>query len=479
VKTINYKNPQIVPKSSLISLSANLNRVLIALCAIVWLVFFVLYYTSALEGITALIGLLAGLLGYLFPGIKDFHKQSWFRSRLITSGLSIVFAIGGMLVAYVIINPPLHRFIRPVPVNVSERFDFEEDVRNNISLDICDIEPPYSNCYDASPKISRSSASISGKYSLGIAINLSPEKAQIYSVNIPIAPPVYVEAISAYVFIPEVAVGSYLRFLARIRGENDEWNFSEILSTEAGWTRIFLDLQPFPDNEKNVDEVNIDLILPKGSANLPSEVRIDDIELHYSSSKLFNESIAEDTDDSSDPPLISALNYNFEDISDESKTAPWDLFAPTTFHSLLLTNSVAHSGTRSLQLSAELGPAPDYVGIKTFYPSVSNAKFISSWALIPYNENSKDKSFQSSLFVYFRMGNGDLIGFRSEEVVLEPGLWTPIQVGIPDEVDVFTDKFHWEGGIAELYLTFWCDHPYTGPIYMDDINFFTNTQAIP
>jgi hypothetical protein len=85
--------------------STFLNRILLALCVGVWLGVVLLYFTSVADGVITFIAIFVGLVTYLFPKVKEIHRQSWFRAPLTTSILSIGFAIGGMIDVYLWLKP--------------------------------------------------------------------------------------------------------------------------------------------------------------------------------------------------------------------------------------------------------------------------------------------------------------------------------------------------------------------------------------
>jgi len=140
----------------------------------------------------------------------------------------------------------------------------------------------------------------------------------------------------------------------------------------------------------------------------------------------------------------------------------------------------AHTGARLLQLNAELRPDlddQDYVGIQTSDPSVINPRLIFAWVMVPSSPAAVDNSFRAYLAAFSYAENGDPIRLRSRNTTLEPGKWMLLQVGIPAEVNLPTERRNWTGGITGLYLTLWSDKPYFGSFYIDDIILFTGASG--
>lgn len=184
----------------------------------------------------------------------------------------------------------------PQPKNVTQRFDFESGIGSSISLDVCDAIPPtyYENCYGASSKLLLSNHHFTGKYSLGYEAELLPAVERVFSVNIPVYPPARVDAVSANIHLPDSIQPTRIWLLVRVNGE-DRWKFSEIKNTGSGWTHLYLDLQKtvdaagVPVSQKGIDEVDIDVFLPKAPQQMTSVmIEMDDIELYYPSSKILD-----------------------------------------------------------------------------------------------------------------------------------------------------------------------------------------------
>jgi hypothetical protein len=216
------------------------------------------------------------------------------QKRLVRLFGFIVIIIAVAWIGYAFGKSQAEKMPPPISRNVSQRFDFETGISDIISLDVCDAIPPtwYENCHNATSKLTLSGDSYTGSHSLGYQAELLPNVEQVYSVNIPIKPPARVDAVSANINIPGSVQPAKIWLLVRINGE-DSWKLSEISNTGGGWIYLYLDLQKLYDasgltiSQKGIDEVDIDVFLPKAlQQSKLVNIEVDDVALYFPSSTI-------------------------------------------------------------------------------------------------------------------------------------------------------------------------------------------------
>jgi len=207
------------------------------------------------------------------------------------------------------------------PSNLVEHFDFEQQPDKSLSLGVCDASSPswWDNCHDDLNRLAWIKGGFTGKHSLSCRVELLPDRKQVYSIRLPITPPIIADALSANVYISDADQFSTINLAARIRGET-EWKSSKFDVNVGGWSRVFLDLQQFctqdgkPAGGSIIDEVHIDLYIPQSSQQ-PEEtvVKIDDIELYFPLSQpVLSDAIKCSPDVSSVQELILTQKIGFE-----------------------------------------------------------------------------------------------------------------------------------------------------------------------
>jgi hypothetical protein len=180
-------------------------------------------------------------------------------------------------------NPP------GTPSNLTWRMDFEREAPQSLSLGVCDntLSPWYDHCYNAPERLRLVSGGFTGENSLECQMEALPDKEQVYTLRLPINPPVFVDAVSAAVYNVHPDRFARISLAAHPKGK-DFWIFSDFTPREGGWLRLLTDVQSFKESaggsveEIAVDEVHIDIFLKKGQSESSVEkVLIDDIELYY------------------------------------------------------------------------------------------------------------------------------------------------------------------------------------------------------
>lgn len=172
--------------------------------------------------------------------------------------------------------------------------------------------------------------------------------------------------------------------------------------------------------------------------------------------------------------LQVAYNDDFEDIPDSTYVGPWDAYPTKKNHTRDPSDKYAHSGTHSLKLTVKNQPYEkdmdkEYGGIGITDLNIHKAKTIEAWVLVPESDQARGSIIKSHIIAYMKDSSGKSIGFFGEVEEIEPGIWTPIFLGLFYETDCKNCTFKWDGTIDELYLTVWSDHSYWGSIYFDDI----------
>lgn len=184
--------------------------------------------------------------------------------------------------------------VPPQPSNVAMRIDFEAGLDDAITLDICDAVAPtyYENCYAATSRLAVAEGGFTGAQSLSWTVEATPGQPKVYSVNVPIPSPPFVDVITAQVYIPASEPLEQIWLLARVQGDSPQWVFSDFTVDRKGWISLLLDLRQFRTDTgllaSDIRIAEIDLDLFTSSAVQESEelaVRLDDIELHYPSSR--------------------------------------------------------------------------------------------------------------------------------------------------------------------------------------------------
>jgi|LGVF01.1.fsa_nt_gb hypothetical protein len=171
--------------------------------------------------------------------------------------------------------------------------------------------------------------------------------------------------------------------------------------------------------------------------------------------------------------LQVAYNDDFEDIKDSTYVGPWAAY-PKKNHTLDPSDKYAHSGTHSLKLTVKNQPyekdmGKEYGGIGITDLNIHKAKTIEAWVLVPESDQARGSIIKSHIIAYMKDSSDESIGFFGEEEEIEPGIWTPIFLGLFYETDCENCTFKWDGTIHGLYLTVWSDQSYWGSIYFDDI----------
>lgn len=173
----------------------------------------------------------------------------------------------------------------PMPTNLTYQFNFETELPQSITLGICDDTqaPWYDHCYDAPERMKAATeAAFTGEQGLAGRLEISPDRSQVYTLRLPVDPPIFADLVSANVHLTDATMFNKISLAAHPKGE-DYWIFSELTPRKEGWLRIVADLQPVKSGQEvAIDEVHIDMFVKQGSAQaLEKTVWIDDIELYY------------------------------------------------------------------------------------------------------------------------------------------------------------------------------------------------------
>lgn len=175
-------------------------------------------------------------------------------------------------------------------------------------------------------------------------------------------------------------------------------------------------------------------------------------------------------------PLKLILKFDFEDAISPTNIGAWQPSIGIGNDTLLINTdpSNALSGTKSLQIQSELLSIDDgdWAGVNLKDLPEERIKLAVAWVFIPLNEQTMNREFKGSLYL-----GATKIYTYSKLTNIKPGQWTPLLVGginsVTDknsdeglkimwpESDGLVDLQIWHGGIA-----------YSGPIYVDDIQFY-------
>jgi hypothetical protein len=170
--------------------------------------------------------------------------------------------------------------------NIIKNFNFEDGLPKNMSLGICDNTPNwYDVCYEAPKRFEIVSSGFTGEKSLGVQIEILPQKEAVYSLRFPVDPPVLADAVSAHVYLAKADIFSKITLAVRIKGEN-VWIFSDMKPSKDGWLYFLVDLQGYkgnkPASDIAVDEIHLDTFIKKGSQITGNEqIFMDDLEIYY------------------------------------------------------------------------------------------------------------------------------------------------------------------------------------------------------
>jgi len=170
--------------------------------------------------------------------------------------------------------------------------------------------------------------------------------------------------------------------------------------------------------------------------------------------------------------LQVAYNDDFEDRYDPTDIDPWST-QPDNKLTGLISEEEKHFGNHSLRLKvditnynfSEIEKREQFGGIGITQREFSEVKAIKAWVLVPKSEQVRGTTFHSHIIASFNDSY-----FFGEEEEIEPGIWTPIFLGVFYRTENCT--FNWDGTIDELYLTVYhynADLRYKGSIYFDDI----------
>jgi hypothetical protein len=174
--------------------------------------------------------------------------------------------------------------VPPLPANVPQRLDFENGLPPAATLGVCDNDKPdwYNNCDNFPQRLNLASAGFTGQKSLQTRVEILADKPQVYTLRVPIDPPLFADVVSANVYSEHADWFTKISLAARVKGENT-WVFTDLVPSKNGWLRLVTDLQPFKSSgEIAVDEIHIDMFLKKGTSDsLEQNVWVDDIELVY------------------------------------------------------------------------------------------------------------------------------------------------------------------------------------------------------
>lgn len=182
----------------------------------------------------------------------------------------------------------------PLPSNLVQRIDFETGLPPGISLGICDNSQSrwYEYCYEAPQRLQIATNSFTGANSLACQIESSPDKELVYTLRIPIEPPLFVDTATANFFSTDTTLFEKFSLALRLKGENT-WLFSDLAPRQSGWLRLLVDLQGFkvdtqPTSEIAIEEVHIDIFVKQSQQAAQSAVVfIDDIEFLYPLAKSY------------------------------------------------------------------------------------------------------------------------------------------------------------------------------------------------
>jgi hypothetical protein len=181
----------------------------------------------------------------------------------------------------------------PLPTlsNVSRTISFEEGLGELTTLGVCDRypDPWQSNCADAPARLTWTDNSYSGGRSLGIKIELLPDREQVYSLRLPQKSAVLADGVSASLFIPQsnspLIQALWINLICKLAG-TDYWVYSSFPAEKNhGWVLLFLDLREYIYEDKTaadigIEDVHIDVFLPKTSSQIEEfEIDVDNVQI--------------------------------------------------------------------------------------------------------------------------------------------------------------------------------------------------------
>ena len=207
----------------------------------------------------------------------------------------------GSIIAFYLISVPYFiwvgtwtRVVLPeyTPSNLIKRFDFETGLPLGTSFGACDDIPLwYDHCHEAPDRLKIVNGGMGGEKSLESTIETSPDHAQVYTLRLPIDPPVFIDVLEANVYLIDPDMFTKISLAGHPVGE-DYWVFSDLMPHKAGWLRLLTDLQSFKTGEGvAIDEVHIDLFVAQGNQRAEEQkILIDNLELYFPMANSFKTS---------------------------------------------------------------------------------------------------------------------------------------------------------------------------------------------
>jgi len=105
--------------------------------------------------------------------------------------------------------------------------------------------------------------------------------------------------------------------------------------------------------------------------------------------------------------------------------------------------------------------------------NITGIRVVQAWVYVPISDQLLNRTITAAILVQGTDENHEPIDFRTAPKVLKPGSWVSIVLGIPYQLNIANGRFRWEENITESFVIFSNDEQYSGPIYIDDIVFYT------
>lgn len=182
--------------------------------------------------------------------------------------------------------------VPPQPVNLYQRFDFEQDIGDwKLELcrdDPCNTEGPQKTPFDEIPnQLLWGQTSFTGEHSLEVQVDVRPEREQYYIISSCPTAKTFADAVMANIYVPE-RQEKFTNYLLIAPVGGGAWAGSSLALRESGWHRLSVDMrlsvdengQPF-NKRAAIDCITFHLIIPKASSQKVERIAffIDDIEL--------------------------------------------------------------------------------------------------------------------------------------------------------------------------------------------------------
>jgi hypothetical protein len=281
--------------------------------------------TASIAKVSAIVGLVVLLISAItniFNLVQDergirilsvvafilfFSASLWLAFKTSISGRSGWIVLIALYIVTIIFSIWVGTWIAPrsraaltvdVPRNVMMSLNFEEQPDpSQINLGICNNSATptewFSTCQDAPQKLKWVEGGYGGSHGIESQIEVLPDKEQVYTFRLFLDKPMLAQTITAKMYTAEQDT-VYLANIAAWTKDGTYWKVSGVNVDHPGWIQVQLDMQQFREadgslaSEHGITELHLDFYIQKADQEVKvSEIRIDNIEFFYPSSKSY------------------------------------------------------------------------------------------------------------------------------------------------------------------------------------------------